>query len=158
MGRPLASPSALGANREVSQVVRGAFGARELTINCVVTVKDGALTVIGLNALGLRLFTLRQDASGVHVEQPMSGMEQLPPQRLLADLQMVFWPFAGLREPLQQAGWQLTEPAPGTRRLRRGDRLVAEAHFSAADPWSGRSWLVSFEHGYSLQIDSRALQ
>jgi hypothetical protein len=55
------------------------------------------------------------------------------------------------------AGWQLSEPTAGVRRLRRGELLVAEAHYSTDDPWSGRSWLVNFEFGYSLQIDSQAL-
>ena len=50
--RPLVAPASLGSERVVNQVVRGAFGARELTFNCVVTVKDGAMTLVGMNSLG----------------------------------------------------------------------------------------------------------
>jgi hypothetical protein len=51
---------------------------------------------------------------------------------------------------------EVSEPSPGTRRLRRGERLVSEAHYAGGNAWSGRSWLVNLEHGYSLQIDSEA--
>jgi hypothetical protein len=154
---PLVSPASLGSDRVVSQVVRGAFGSRELTINCVVTVKDGSMTLVGMNSLGPRLFTIRYDGKAVHSEiaPPLQGA--LVPERLLADMQLVFWPFASLEKPLQEAGWTLSEPAPGLRRLRYGDRLIAEAHYGGDDPWSARSWFVNFEHGYSLQIDSQAM-
>lgn len=154
---PLVAPASLGSERVVTQVVRGAFGSRELTFNCVVTVKDGAMTLVGVNSLGLRLFTIRYDGKTVNSEAAPAVQGALIPERLLADMQLVFWPFASLEKPLHEAGWQLSEPAPGIRRLRHGDRLIAEAHYVGADPWSARSWLVNFEHGYSLQIDSEAM-
>lgn len=155
--RPLVSPAALGGERAANQIVRGAIGARELTISCVVTVKDGAMTVVGLNAMGVRLFTVRYDGMTVQSEKGLPTPEQLTPERLLADLQLVFWPLASLQQPLQDAGWQVSESTSGTRRLRRGDHLMAEAHYADQDPWTGRSWLVNFEYDYSLQIDSKAL-
>jgi uncharacterized protein DUF3261 len=147
----------LGSDRVVNQVVRGAFGARELTFNCVITVKDGAMTLVGLNSFGVRLFTVRYDGDTVSSETAPGMSVPLMPERLLADLQLVYWPLSNLAKPMADAGWQLSEPADGIRRLRRGEQLVAEAHYSSEDPWSGRSWLVNFEFGYSLQIDSQAL-
>lgn len=154
--RPLASPAA-GADHTVSQVVRGAVGAREMTLNCVVTVQGGAMNVVGLNAMGVRLFTIRYDGMQVVAEKGLPLPKQLTPERLLADLQLVYWPVAGLEGPLRTAGFELSEPAPATRRLRRAGQLIAEVHYAGADPWQGRSWLVNFEHGYSLQIDSKDL-
>jgi len=154
---PLVPPASLGGERIVSQVVRGAFGSRELTFNCVVTVKDGSMTLVGMNSLGLRLFTIRYDGKDVQSETAPALQGPLMPERLIADMQLVFWPLASLEKPLREAGWQLSEPAPGIRRLRRGDELIAEAHYGGADPWSARSWLVNFELGYSLQIDSQAM-
>lgn len=155
--RPLVPPAVLGSDRVVNQVVRGAFGARELTFNCVVTVKDGAMTLVGLNSLGLRLFTVRYDGKAVQSEITPAMQGPFMPERLLADLQLVFWPLASLEKPMREAGWQLSEAAPGLRRLRHGGQLIAEAHYSGEDPWSGRTWLVNFEYGYSLQIDSQTM-
>jgi hypothetical protein len=153
--RPLMAPSVAGEHA-VSQVVRGTTGARELIINCVVTLEKGTMTVVGLNAMGVRLFTIRHDGSQVVAEKGTGVPEQLTPERLIADLQLVFWPLTGL-QPLRAAGFDISEPVPGTRRLRHGDRLVAEVHYAGTDPWSGRSWLVNLEFGYSLQIDSQPL-
>jgi hypothetical protein len=154
---PLVAPASLGSERVVSQVVRGAFGSRELTFNCVVTVKDGSMTMVGMNSLGLRLFTIRYDGKAVQSEMAPAMPKAFMPERLLADMQLVFWPFASLEKPMRDAGWQLSEPTAGLRRLRHGDQLIAEAHYDGEDPWSARSWLVNFEHGYSLQIDSQAM-
>jgi hypothetical protein len=155
--RPLVAPATLGAEQTVSQVVRGAFGPRDMTMNCVVTVKDGAMTVVGLSAMGLRVFTIRYDGKTTSVENTLPVPPQLTPERLLADLQLVHWPLAVLEPQLAAAGWQLSEPAPGTRRLRRGGRVIAEVHYASEDPWQGRSWLVNLEHGYTLSIDSKRL-
>jgi len=154
---PLVAPASLGSERIVNQVVRGAFGSRELTFNCVVTVKDGSMTLVGMNSLGLRLFTIRYDGQSVQSETAPAMQGAFTPERLLADMQLVFWPFASLEKPMREAGWQLSEPTPGIRRLRHGERLIAEAHYGGIDPWSARSWLVNFEHRYSLQIDSQAM-
>jgi hypothetical protein len=155
--RPLLPPATLGGDRTVNQVVRGAFGAREITFNCVVTVKDGSMTLIGLDPLGVRLFTIRYDAKAVQSETTPALKGTLMPERLIADMQLLFWPLASLVQPMREAGWQVSETAPGMRRLRHGDQLVAEAHYAGGDPWSGRSWLANFEYDYSLQIDSQAM-
>jgi len=154
--RPLVSPAALRADRSANQIVRGAFGAREMTFNCVVTVRGDTLTVIGLTAMGVRAFTLRYDGGHIQVDNDLPVPPQLTPERLLADIQLVLWPLNALQPLLERDGWQLTEIS-GTRRLRRGDTLIAEVHYGSADPWAGRSWLVNLEHSYTLGIDSTAL-
>jgi hypothetical protein len=155
--RPLVAPTTLGSNRAVNQIVRGAFGEREMTINCVVTVKDGVMTIVGLSAMGVRLFTMKYDGRSTSVDNTLPMPAQLTPERLLTDFQLVFWPLDALTKPLATSGWELTEATPGTRRLRRDTRLVAEVHYASADPWTGRSWLVNLEHGYTLSIDSKAM-
>jgi len=155
--RPLLAPAALGSDRAVNQLVRGAFGAREMTLNCVVTVKDGTMSVVGLSAMGVRVFTIRYDGLTTSVDNSLPIPAQLTPERLLADLQLVYWPMAALESAWQPAGWEVSDSAPGTRRLRRDSRLVAEVHYTSADPWQGRSWLVNFEHGYTLNIESNPM-
>ncbi|HVF17564.1 MAG TPA: DUF3261 domain-containing protein [Steroidobacteraceae bacterium] len=155
--RPLLAPATLGADRSATQVVRGAFGEREMTMNCVVTVKGDVMTIVGLSAVGVRLFTMKYDGQATSVDNNVPIPPQLTPERLLADLQLVYWPLNMLEKPLAAAGWQLSEVGSGTRRLRRESRLVAEVHYAGADAWSNRAWLVNLEHGYTLSIDSKAL-
>jgi hypothetical protein len=155
--RPLVSPASLGATLAVNQIVRGAFAGRDATLNCVVTVRDGAMTVVGLTALGVRAFTLHYDGNKVAVEANLPIPPQLTPERLLADIQLVYWPLGALEPALAAAGWELTEPYANVRRLRRGDQLMAEIHYTNADRWQGRSWLVDLQHRYTLGIDSTLL-
>jgi hypothetical protein len=128
-----------------------------MTINCVVTVKNGTMTVVGLSAMGLRVFTIRYDGQNTTVDNTLPIPAQLTPERILADMQLVLWPLQALDSVLRQAGWELTEPAPATRRLRRDARVVAEVHYAGDDPWSSRSWLVNLEHDYTLSIDSKQM-
>lgn len=148
----LLPPSALGTERTANQIVRGAFGEREATLQCAVIVRGNDLTVVGLTTLGVRMFTIRYDGREVHQEQALPLPSQLTPERLLADLELVYWPLAAL----QAAGWEASEPFSQTRRLRRAGRLIAEVHYDGADPWRGRAWLVNLEHGYTLSIDSQS--
>ena len=117
--RPLASLDAAG-ERAVSQVVRGAVGSREVTLNCVVSLQQGTMKVVGLNAMGVRLFTLSHDGKQPRVEKAPGVPEALTADRLLADLQLVYWPLPSLQQALRPAGYELLDTSPGTRRLRRG--------------------------------------
>ncbi|HKE44761.1 MAG TPA: DUF3261 domain-containing protein [Steroidobacteraceae bacterium] len=151
-------PSTLGATRSANQRLRAAYGDQEISLDCVVNVDADHLTVIGLLPGGPRVFTVEYDGKQVS-EQKSSGVpEALRPELLLNDLQLTFWPRAALQTALQNTAWRVTEPDPRTRRLTRDAKLVAEVHYASADPWTGRAWLVNFERGYSITIDSQPLQ
>lgn len=155
---PLLSPSSLGRSVGALQVVRGAFGEQEMAFQCVVEVDAQHLTVVGLSAQGQRLFSLRYDGQKLATESTALAPAGLDPQRVLADLQLALWPLAALQQSFVDTAWDLSEPAPATRRLRREGRLVAEVHYGGADPWQGLLWLSNFESAYSLSIESRPLQ
>jgi hypothetical protein len=152
----LLAPRLVG-DHSATQVVHGAFGSRDLSINCVVTIKSEQLTIIGLTAMGVRAFTIHYDGQTLRVDNSLPVPPQLTPERLLADVQLVFWPLDELRSAYQQAGMELTQPFSGTRRVRRNDRVISEVHNAGSDPWSTRSWLVNLEHDYTLSIDSKPL-
>ena len=154
---PLVTPAALNADHTSNQIVRGAFGAREMTVNCVLTVRGQTLTIVGLTAMGVRAFTIRYDGQTVQVENDLPVPAQLTPERLLADVELVYWPFDALRAAFDKVGLKLTEPFARTRRLRRGNRLIAEVHYGGDDPWRGHTWLANLEYGYTLNIESTPL-
>jgi hypothetical protein len=155
---PLLAPSSLGRSIDALQIVRGAHGDQEMAFQCVVEVDAQQLTVIGLSAQGQRLFSLRYDGEKLEAESTALAPTGLDPRRVLADLQLALWPIAALRQSFAGTPWKLGEPAPATRRLLRGGRLVAEVHYGGADPWQGPLWLSNFESGYSLSIESRPSQ
>ncbi len=155
---PLLTPSSLGRSVGALQIVHGAYGEQDLAFQCVVEVTLQQLTMVGLSAQGQRVFSLRYDGNKVDAESTALAPDGLDPQRVLVDLQLALWPLAALQQSFAGTPWELTEPAPATRRLRREGRLVAEVHYGGADPWQGQLWLSNFESGYTLGIESRPLQ
>lgn len=154
---PLLAPSTLGGERSALQVLHGAFGEHELAFQCVVDANAQQVTLVGLSAQGQRLFSLSYDGRTLKIDSGPQAPAQLDPQRVLADLQLALWPLAALQDAFKGSAWQVSEPAPATRRLAREGRLVAEVHYASADPWRGRLWLSNFELGYSLAVESQAL-
>jgi hypothetical protein len=124
---------------------------------CVVDVDAERLTLVGLSAQGQRWFSLRYDGRSLETQISPQAPELFDPQRMLADLQLALWPLAALQQAFADSGWQVSEPAPATRRLRRDGRLVAEVHYGGADPWNGRLWFSHFASGYTLAVQSQPL-
>ena len=106
-----------------------------------------------MTATGQRVFTATYDGRAVTAERGAFVPADIEPERVLADMQLALWPLPALREALGER-YEVAEPFAGVRRLKRSGRLIAEVHYAGDDPWSGRLWLVSFEHGYSLTVDT----
>ena len=155
---PVLAPSTLDAARSARQLLHAAFGEHDLAFQCVVDVRPDSFTVVGLDALGQRWFSLHHDGRTLDTRLGPQAPQQLDPGRVLADLQLALWPLSALQQALAGSAWQVSEPAPATRRLRRDGRLVAEVHYAGADPWQGQLWLSNFETGYTLSVESRPVQ
>ena len=154
---PLLAPATLGAPRTATQRLRAMHGNREISIECAVDVDDARILLIGLLPAGPRLFTVTYDGRQVDAQASRSLPAVLSPQRMLNDLQLVYWPLAALEQALSPTAWRVTEPDPRTRRLLRDGALVAEVHYAGADRWRGRAWLASFADDYSIAIDSASV-
>jgi hypothetical protein len=149
----LAPPGAL-TPRSASQVIHAAYGARAVTLRTAIQIDAVGLTVVGVSATGQRLFTASWDGANIKAERSPFVPQDLAPERVLADMQLALWPLESIRAALRGSGQEVTEPFPGVRRLRRGDRLIAEAHYAGTDPWNGRMWFANFEFDYALTIDT----
>jgi hypothetical protein len=136
-------------------VLRGAFADREVTLQCAVNATPANVTVVGLTVLGLRAFTIKYDGARVDAERAPQVPEFFRPEQLINDFQLVFWPLPALQKAFEGTEWRVTEPHAGTRRLRQGDKLIAEVHYADLDPWAGRVWIVHFDVPYSIGIESR---
>lgn len=153
---PLAGAAALPTAHGAMQVVRGAFGERELSMFCAVTAGGRETRVIGVSTLGQRLFSLRHDGERILSETSTLVPAAFSPERLLGDLELALWPLPALQAAYAGSAWSVSEPTPATRRLLRDGKLVAEVHYTGADPWSSRYWISNFEFGYTLAVEPQA--
>jgi hypothetical protein len=152
---PLA-PATLGHAVDAEQLLSAAYGARESSLRCIVTVDADTLQVVGLTASGQRVFSLRYDGHQIDGERSAFAPEQIDPRHILTDIQLAFWPLDAVAAAAEKRGWQVSEPRPGLRRVSGNGRIVAEVHYADADPWNGRLWLSNFVAGYSLDIRTRS--
>lgn len=152
---PLLAPRALGVSRSSQQVLHVAYGKHSLTLQCALQATLDHDTLIAVGPFGQRFFTLDYDGRQLHADISPYVPDTLPPRQVLADVELALWPLDAWQQRLAGSGWVLSAPQPGVRRLRYGDRLVAEVHYDdASDGWNGRFWLVNLAYGYTLDITS----
>lgn len=141
-----------------NQTLLAAFGDRAVQMQCTLMAGAAGWRTVCINALGLRLLSAGVSADGeISAERGPGVPEQLDPKRILADVQLAFWPLDSLKAAYAGSAWQVSQPADDTRRLLRDGRLVAEVHYGGPDPWNGRLWLVNLRYDYSLAIRSESL-
>ena len=156
-GWPVLTPSSFGKTESAAQILRVAYGDREATLNCVVAVSPERIVVIGTTALGMRAFTIKYDGAKVQAEAQAGVPQAMEPERLLNDLQLVYWPLSAIQHALANTEWEISEPATHTRRLKHRGKLAAEVHYATDQDLAlrGRAWLANLEFGYTLTIDSQ---
>jgi hypothetical protein len=155
---PVLPAASLGSSHSAQQIVRAAFADSDATMQCVVEITPQRMSVVALNALGLRLFSVAVEDGQTTVERMPGVPEQIQPERILSDIQLAYWPLAKLQQAYRGSAWQVSEPFAGTRRLKRDGRLIAEVHYAqpTRNPWNERLWLSNYEFGYSLSVTSQA--
>lgn len=159
---PLLAPSSLGATMQAQQILHAAYGSDEATLQCVVNADAELLSVICLTAMGQRVFSLDYDGRELKALRAPFAPSSIDPARIVADLQLAYWPLSALQPAWQRAGYELSEPRPGLRRLQSGGRLVAEVHEAmpaqsegGRAEWPARVWLANFRYGYALDIETQ---
>ena len=155
---PLLPAASLGHSHSAQQIVRAAFADNEATMQCVVDITPQHMSVVALNAMGLRLFSIRVENGETTVERMPGVPEQIQPERILSDIQLAYWPLEKLQQAYRGSAWQVSEPFASTRRLKHDGRLIAEVHYAQTgkDPWRERLWLSNYQFGYSLSVTSQS--
>ncbi|MDR3414681.1 MAG: DUF3261 domain-containing protein [Nevskia sp.] len=153
---PLLPPATLGASRDAQQILRAAFGEHEAVLRCVVHASPERIEVVALTALGQRALTVAWNGQDWKVDAAPGVPPTLRPEWLLADVQLALWPLAALQSAYEPAGWTVSEPGGGVRRLRRAGQLVAEVDYADADPWRGRYWISNFRYRYAISVEADA--
>ncbi|WP_435947863.1 DUF3261 domain-containing protein [Dryocola sp. BD586] len=109
------------------------------------------IMLAGLSPLGIRLFRLTYDGSGVKTEQSITLPEMPPAGQVLADIMLSYWPLSAWRPQLPK-GWTLQD-IDSRRELRdENNELIETIQYLTRD--DGRQ-PVSIQHhrfGYLIAI------
>jgi hypothetical protein len=143
------SPASLGHDLAVQQRLQIVAHGQSQTLDALLEV-DAQQLRLGVQALGQSALTLQWDGKTLQQQRA----DWLPPvlsgDRVLFDLQLVFWPAEAIRSALP-SDWSLQESA-GQRHLLHAGTEVVRVNFVAAD----RAVLTQLLDDYSLDITSTA--
>ncbi|HET7313275.1 DUF3261 domain-containing protein [Salinisphaera sp.] len=154
--RPL-GPAALGASIEARQQVTVHYHGNTRAMQVALRVVPDDLTLIGLSAIGQRLFTLGWDGQSIRRGRGLGEAEDLPARRILADLELAYWPLPALQKALVDSDLRL-ERLGDTRSLWRGDQLLWIAYRAPGDPWHSRLTVYNARLGYRLDVQPLAFK
>ncbi len=144
------APAALGESIEVRQQVTARFHGRTRVMQVALKVAPTDLTLIGLSAIGQRLFTLSWNAGHTTLTSDVDTLNRLDPSRILADLELAYWPVAALQAALDP---DLRLEQQGTSRtLWRADELLWFASSDGPDRWRSALTIYNASQGYRLDI------
>ncbi|MCU6665047.1 hypothetical protein D3C75_293250 [compost metagenome] len=107
------------------QLLTGRFNGKTQSLLVMLNADGHKITLAGLSSVGIRLFLVTYDQTGIHTEQSIV-VPQLPPaSQVLADVMLSHWPISAWQPQLPK-GWTLQDK--GDRRELRNARgtLVTE--------------------------------
>lgn len=144
-------PSALPSPLALQQRLAFRHGERRQTVDALVE-SDANNTRVVIHAQGQ--VALRLDWDGKELRQQRAPWlpQQLDGERVLSDLQLVFWPVETISANLPSA-WSMREEG-GRRVLRQGDTLIATVEF----PQPLQARLQQHALNYTLDITSSAIE
>lgn len=142
------------ARLHVTQSVERVEGKDVERLIVYVDIDESAIEMVGLTPFGRRLWRIRADAAGIASDIPANAPLSAP--RIIAGLQLAFWPLAQARAGLRQGSARLAESADGgTRRLMSAEGAVVFTATCAGErPVCRRAELHYEALGQRLRIET----
>lgn len=144
-------PSALHRSIEARQQVTVHYHGHTRSLQVALRVAPDDLTLVGLSAIGQRLFTLGWNGREITHRGGLAKNRHLPARRILADLELTYWPLPALRKALAGDAMHL-EQLGSTRALWDGDKLLWIAWRGSGQPWHRRLTVYNARAGYRLDV------
>lgn len=144
-------PQSFGGDLRLTQQVTGTFDGERHSVRFETEIAGERLVMAAFTHLGVPLFVLEEDGSGIHFENLSGGELPFDPRFMLADFKIANWPTASLAPALAEEGLHLDNDAGTLRRVTTmGGTAVMEVRGSATDPKG--QFIEHFDHPYVLEI------
>ncbi len=148
----LPPPSALERRVEAAQLVTARYEGTTSVFEGRLSVAPDRLFLVCTDVLGRRAMTVAWDGVRLEVERAPWLPEALPPENVLADIVLLFWPEESIRRGLRGADILAT----GTSRSVRQGMTEIISITRDADPWAGAATLTNHARRYEIQVQSQA--
>lgn len=142
-------PAALGRTLALQQHLTVDARGRSQQLQVALEADAEAVRLAVLD-LGQVVARLEWDGQQLRESRATGWPEAVRGERVLSDLQLVYWPPQAIRQALP-AGWTLSEQ-DGLRALHFGERAVMRVRYPAANT----AELENLVEGYRIRIESRS--
>ncbi len=150
---PLLAPT--GPKRRIVQEINTQWPGRKETLLCVLELDKHRIAIAGVTPQGMSLFNLQYDGNTVKMTKSPLLPDKLPPEMIVKDLQLAYWPLPMLRRLPKP--WKIAMPKgkPKQRQLYFNDELVAEVSYLQQDSnWPKSVELTNHRYRYTLHINT----
>lgn len=150
------APASLGRPVEAAQLVTARYGGQSFVFESRIKATSRDFRFVGVDSFGRRAMTITWNDTGIHSEIAPWLPPQIRPDNILADMVMLYWPEAVVRNGLAAAGGQLLS-GPDQRSVSVAGREVIRADYHPAhddDPWTGSLTYRNLAWGYELEVQS----
>jgi len=150
-----ASP-AFGDGDDVMQLVQVRYQGHQQMFQSVIRSKDGHFTVVMSVPSGPRIMRIDWTTDNVTAKKEVLAPAGLSPERMLADLMLVYGAGDAVRKSIE--GAVFVEPYPTTRKVIKDGKVLIEVTRPQGDIWSGRASIINHAFDYQLAIQSQRAQ
>lgn len=142
-------PSSLAKPIRSQQMLTGQFKGKSQSLLVMLDANSEKLSLAGLSPLGIRLFMLNYDSTGLHTEQSIVVPHFPPASQVLADVMLSFYPISSWQQYLPK-GWHLTDEGEVRQLFDPTGQAIVTIRYRAAN---AQRLPVSLEqHAFHYQI------
>lgn len=137
----------------VQQMLTGKFNGKTQSLVVMLEADEQQLTLAGLSALGIRLFLITYDDTGVHVEQSIVLPKAPPAAQILADVMLSRWPLSAWQAQLPK-GWRLEDQGDQRSLYNAKGQLISQITYHTEQGLREPIAVNNVEFGYQISIKS----
>lgn len=150
------APRELGYTVSVVQLVTARYQGEAQLFEAHLAISPERLTMIAVDALGRRAFTLASDGTGLTLDAAPWMSPGLKAANILADLAIVYWPERAVRHALDGSPAVL-KSGDHERTILADGREIIHVSYDAplGQGWAGAAHYRNDAFGYELDLRSR---
>jgi hypothetical protein len=159
-GRDLALPvpADLGRTVEAAQMLSARYDGQTFAFEGRISVTPERLVLVGVDGMGRRAMTATWDGRRLAIESAAWLPSGVRPGSMLADIVVLYWPEAAVRNALAPAGCKLLATAK-SREVRCGNDTVLTATYDwpTGAKWNGMLRYSNLAWGYEIEAQSKEI-
>jgi hypothetical protein len=150
----LPRPADLGRKILARQLITARAYGQTFVLEVNLNVTPERVMLVGLDSMGRRAMTITWNDKEVTTQTAPWVPDALRPGSMLADIVVIYWPEAAVREALPPGGEVIQETGGRTIRINGNDVLHVDYGWASGARWKGTLRYTNFAWGYEIEVQS----